>query len=219
MEIRLAMRQLRLFPSLVVLIPILTGGTSALCQTTSETQHATAESRSQPPKWKETDERKLLAKAQQGDADSQMWLGCAYGQGWFGKANFPAALKWFRRSAEQGNPDAQNSLGQLYEDGRGVAQSYVLAVKWYRRAAEHVPDLGGAGQGRNNLGLLYLDGRGVPKDYIQAYMWFKLSFPHSSNLSFAAAHMTAEQIAEAERLAAWWNTEHAQPSEDAFHEQ
>jgi TPR repeat protein len=80
-----------------------------------------------------------------------------------------------------------------------------------------VPDLGGAGQGRNDLGLLYLDGRGVRKDYLQAYMWFKLSRPDSNpNLSIAAAHMTPEQIAEAERLAAQWNTHHPQPNCDAF---
>jgi len=92
-----------------------------------------------------------------------MWLGCAYEQGWFGKTNFPEALKWFRKSAELGDPDAQNALGQMYEDGEGVTQNYASAAKWYRKAAEHVPDFGGAGQGRNHLGLLYLDGHGVPQ--------------------------------------------------------
>ena len=159
-----------------------------------------------------------MAKAQQGDADSQMWLGCAYEQGWFGKTNFPTALKWFRKSAAQGNPDAQNSLGQMYQYGKGVAQNYASAAKWYRRAAEHVPDFGGAGQGRNNLGILYLDGHGVPKNYIQAYMWFKVSgFDSSPNLSDAAAHMTPEQIAEAGRLAARWNAQHPQPNDEALH--
>src|SRR5215470_7748509 len=36
-----------------------------------------------------------------GDANAKMWLAAAYEQGWFGKGNFPEALKWFRRSAEQ----------------------------------------------------------------------------------------------------------------------
>jgi uncharacterized protein len=74
-------------------------------------------------------------------------------------------------------------------------------------AAEHVPDLGGAGQGRNNLGLLYLNGNGVPKDYVQAYMWFKLT-PDETNLCDAEAQMTAAQIAEAERMAAEWKGSH-----------
>jgi TPR repeat protein len=141
-----------------------------------------------------------------------MWLGAAYEQGWFGKTNFPAALKWFRRSAEQGDPDAQNSLGQMYEDGEGVTQNYALAAQWYRRAGEHVPDLGGAGQGRNNLGMLYLDGHGVPKDYVQAYMWFRLTgFESNANLSLAKARMTTEQILEAERLAVEWKSRHPVP--------
>src|SRR5215475_13701616 len=92
--------------------------------------------------WTEDDRKELLAKAQRGDADSQMWLAAAYEQGWFGETNYSEALKWFGKSAAKGNPDAQNSLGQMYEDGEGVKQSYVLAAKWYRRAAEHVPDLG-----------------------------------------------------------------------------
>src|SRR2546421_12367026 len=105
-----------------------------------------------------------------GNSEAQFWLGAAYEQGWIGATNFQEALKWFRKAAEQGHPDAQASLGQMYEDGEGVEQNYALAAEWYRKAAEHVPDLGGAGQGRNDLGLLYMQGLGVPKDYVQAYM-------------------------------------------------
>ena len=164
------------------------------------------------PKWTEADEKSFLSKAESGDAGAQMWLGAAYEQGWFGRTNFPAALKWFRKSAEQGNPDAQNSLGQMYEYGEGVPENLSFAAEWYRKAAEHVPDLGGAGQGRNNLGMLYLDGRGVPKDHVQAYMWFKLSgFDPNPNLSNANARMTPEQILEAERLVQEWQKQHVKP--------
>lgn len=182
---------------------------SAIPQTTSSAQEAALKSKSESPKWTAEHEKRLLAKAQLGDADAQMWLGAAYEQGWFGNANFTEALKWFRKSAEQGNPDAQNSLGQMYEDGEGVLQNYSLAAKWYRKAAEHVPDLGGAGQGRNNLGMLYLSGQGVPRDYVQALMWFEISGSKSNpNWSLAKAHMSSEAIAEAERLAADWKREH-----------
>jgi tetratricopeptide (TPR) repeat protein len=191
----------------------------AMPQTASSTQHAALKSRSESPKWTEADEKGLLAKAQLGDAGVQMWLGAAYEQGWFGNANFTEALKWFRKSAEQGNPDAQNSLGQMYEDGEGVIQNYSLAAKWYRKAAEHVPDLGGAGQGRNNLGMLYLSGQGVPRDYVQAYMWFKISgFESNPNLSVAKAHMTPEAILEAVRLAAEWKREHECNGQDLLAE-
>ena len=175
-------------------------------QTTPPAQTATT-SLSQHPKWTEADRKALLAKAQRGDRGSQMWLGAAYEQGWFGTTNFHEALKWFKKAAAKGDPDAQNALGQMYQDGEGVQQNYVKAAKWYRVAAEHVPDFGGAGQGRNNLGLLYLDGNGVPKDYVQAYMWFKLT-PQETNLSYAKAQMTPAQIAEAERKAAEWKSSH-----------
>jgi TPR repeat protein len=136
-----------------------------------------------------------------------MWLGAAYEQGWFGKTNFHEALRWFRKAAAQGDPDAQNALGQMYQDGEGVRQNCTQAADWYRLAAEHVPDFGGAGQGRNNLGLLYLNGDGVPKDYVQAYMWFKLT-THETNLSNAKAQMTPAQIVEAERMATEWKSSH-----------
>ena len=159
--------------------------------------------------WTEGDRTELLRKAQRGDADSQMWLAAAYEQGSFGERNFSEALKWFRKSAAKGNPDAQNALGQMYEDGEGVKQNYVLAAHWYRKAADHVPDFGGAGQGRNNLGLLYLDGRGVPKDYVEAYMWFSLSGgERNRNLAYAKEHMTPQQILEAEHRAKEWKVRH-----------
>ena len=165
------MRERILFSFLIVLlvVPLTLGAPQA----PSSTQAGVKSTPSQP-KWTEKDRRELLAKARRGEAGPQMWLAAAYEQGWFGKTNIPEALKWYRKSATSGNPDAQNELGRMYEDGEGVTQNYALAAKWYRQAAEHVPDLGGAGQGRNNLGMLYLEGRGVPKDYVQAYMWFSL---------------------------------------------
>jgi TPR repeat protein len=98
----------------------------------------------------------------------------------------------------------------MYADAEGVQQDYVQAARWYRKAAEHVPDLGGARQGRNNLGLLYLNGLGVPKDYVKAYMWFRLANVET-NISDAKSQMSPEQILEAERLAAEWKSHHPEP--------
>jgi TPR repeat protein len=199
------MRQRLLFSFFILSLP---PWAPALPQTANSTQQAALKSKSQSPDWTVAEERALLAKAQQGDASSQMWLGAAYEQGWFGEKNFPKALMWFRRSAEQGNPDAQNALGQMYEDGEGVTRNYILAAEWCRKAAEHVPDLGGAAQGRNNLGLLYLDGHGVPKDYIQAYMWFSLAGESNRNLPVAKDRMAPEEVLEAERLVSEWKSRH-----------
>jgi uncharacterized protein len=200
------MRHRFLFSFLIIAAPV----PCAIPQNACSTQQGAFRPKSEPTKRTEVDEKRLLVKAQQGDADAQMWLGAGYEQGWFGKTNLPEALKWFRKSAEQGNPDAQISLGQMYEDGEGVIQNYSLAAKWYRKAAEHEPDLGGAGQGRNNLGMLYMDGRGVPQDYVQAYIWFRLAAVEP-NLSLAKAHMTPEQILNAERLIEDWKSRHVKP--------
>jgi len=112
-----------------------------------------------------------------------------------------------QKSGRTGRPRCTDSSGQMYQDGEGVQQNCTEAAKWYRMAAEHVPDLGGATQGRNNLGLLYLNGDGVPKDYVQAYMWFKLT-ANQTNLPDAKAQMTPEQIMEAERMAKEWKRSH-----------
>jgi hypothetical protein len=153
------------------------------------------------------EERWMLRAAEHGDASTQLWLGVAYEQDWFGTVDAELALKWYRRAAESGDPDAQVVLGEKYEDGEGVEQNYELAAKWFRNAAEHVPDLGGAGQGRNHLGLLYMEGHGVPRDYAQAYFWFSLNRP-GRNADDAKAMLSADQIKTADTLVKQWNEQH-----------
>src|ERR1700757_686306 len=115
-------------------------------------------------------ERCMWRAAENGVPEAQFWLGAAFEEHlWFGVTDKQEALKWFKRAAGGDDPDAEVELGDHYRDGDAVEQSYALAAEWYRKAAEHVPNLGGAGQGRNNLGNLYMEGLGVPKDYVQAY--------------------------------------------------
>ena len=199
-----------------ILIFLLLVPFSAAGPQTPQSSQANTKVTSQPTKWTEADRKALLSKAQQGDGGSQMWLGCAYEQGWFGKTDFAEASKWFRESAATGNADAQNELGRMYEEGEGVKQDYALAAHWYKKAAEHVPNLGGAGQGRNHLGMLYMDGHGVPKDYVLAYMWFSLFEvdPPNQNIAYAKEHMTPEQILEGERMIAEWKSHHVIPSKE-----
>jgi uncharacterized protein len=152
-------------------------------------------------------ERWMLRAAEQGDAEAQFWLGYAYEHDWFGTMDTQEALKWYRKAAEGGNPDAQFELGQRYEYGDGLEQNYLLAAEWYRKAAEHVPDLGGAGEGRNNLGLLYMQGLGVPQDYGQAYFWFSLRGA-DENAAEAKSHLSSAQIREEDRLLKEWKEKH-----------
>jgi hypothetical protein len=120
------------------------------------------------------------------------------------KGNYAEALKWYRLLASRGDADSQNDVGHFYETGRGVPQNYTEAANWYRFAADQ-----GNASAQNNLGTLYAKGRGVPRDDVAAYMWFALSAaqnnpPAAENRAAAAASMTPDQIAEAEKLVRAW---------------
>ena len=157
-------------------------------------------------------ERCLWRAAEKGVPEAQFWLGVAFEQHlWFGVTDEQEALKWFRKAAEQGNPDAEDTLGVHYEVGEGVEQNYGKAAYWFRRAAEHVPNLGGAGQGRNNLGNLYEQGYGVPKDYVQAYIWLSLAASDYS-IEYLQRKMTPAQILRAQNLANEWKKQHPDPA-------
>ena len=92
----------------------------------------------------------------------------------------------------------------MYRTGHGpLTQSYAEAAYWYRLAAEQDhPDVYKA---RYLLGVLYLWGHGVPQDLVMSYAWLNVAAVHDERASglrsVAAAAMTAEQIAEGQRLA------------------
>jgi len=105
-------------------------------------------------------DRKLFeetkAKAEKGDAQSQLDLGVAFFFGSLGVAtDHVEAVKWFRKSAEQNFAEAQFSLGLSYENGHGVVKDETEAVKWFRKSAElnHAP-------AQFNLGICYDNGHG-----------------------------------------------------------
>lgn len=125
------------------------------------------------------------------------------------RGHYAVALEEFRMLAEEGDARAQCSLGHMYETGRGVRRDYSKALSWWSKAAES-----GYTLAQYFLGTMYLRGRGVPQDYILAHMWFNLA---ASSGNRAAAferdrmltpRMTAEQIAEAQRLAREWQRDH-----------
>ncbi len=144
--------------------------------------------------------------------EAQFWLAVAFEQNlWFGVTDKQVALKWYKCAAEGDLPVAENELGVRNQDGDGVEQNYVQAAYWFRKAAEHVPDLGGAGQGRNNLGNLYVEGHGVPKDYVQAYMWLSLAGSDHS-IEYLQREMTPSQILRGQGLANEWIKQHPDPA-------
>ena len=109
-----------------------------------------------------------------------------------------------RKDAERGDADAQWFLGYCYEKGKGVAKDYTEAVKWYRKSAEQ-----GYAEAQFDLGLCYAQGLGVPKDDVIAYMWYNLGAASGDegakhNRDTLEKKMTAEKIAEAQRLSREW---------------
>ena len=125
------------------------------------------------------------------------------------RKDYANALRLYRPLAAAGNPDAQVNLGYMVDEGLGVSRDYGEAVRWYRFAADQ-----GQPQGMNNLANMYRDGVGVQQDYVQAHLWFDLAAGRFSadekraaaakDRDNVAAKMTAQQIAEAQRLAQHW---------------
>lgn len=114
------------------------------------------------------------------------------------------ALGIFRPLAEQGDAQAQVSLGVMYEEGWGVAQDNAEAERWMRLAAEQ-----GNAKAQDILGFMYFDGRGMSLNYVQAFMWWSIAASHGQKRAAGARDvvanmMTAEQVAEAQRLAREW---------------
>jgi predicted Zn-dependent protease len=122
--------------------------------------------------------------------------------------NYAKAAGWYRKAADQGDANAQHGLGSMYFDGEGVPQNYAEAVRWYRNAAEQ-----GEAFAQCDLGFMYYYGQGVLQDYVQARIWMSLAASRTGGdrdhdcvrgRNLVAKKMTAEQIAEAERLAREW---------------
>ncbi len=108
------------------------------------------------------------------------------------------------------NASLDYNLGVAYGQGVGVAQDYAEAVKWYRKAAEqeNVFLYQGVVLAHHNLGVCYLRGEGVPRDSVVAYKWLNLAArtnEEARNLRKSLTRlMTAEQIAEGQRLSREW---------------
>jgi TPR repeat protein len=73
--------------------------------------------------------------ADEGNDDSQYFLGYMYLNGQGTPKNDLKASEWFLKSAAQGNLDAQVNIGYAYEIGQGVVVDKVLAYAWYNLAA------------------------------------------------------------------------------------
>jgi uncharacterized protein len=151
----------------------------------------------------------LRPLAGQGDAAAQNNVGIMYRYGQGVAQDYGQALGWCRKAAEQGNASAQYNLGLMHTFGQGLPQGYTEAAELYRKAAEQ-----GNASAQVNLGLMYENGLGVAQDYVLAHMWSNLAASRAAdaetrdlatrNRGKAAAKMTPNQIAEAQKMAREW---------------
>jgi hypothetical protein len=161
------------------------------------------------PKDPERAVRWYRAAAEQGYGPAQSSLALAYYWGTGVARDRAKAADWYRRAAEHDMAGAGYMLGLIYWSGEGVAKDMARAAHWHGQAAEH-----GNHYAQQFLAALYRDGRGVARDQVQAYKWLDLAIP---GLKASPARdswiemreqlgetMTAEEIAEARRLAREW---------------
>lgn len=112
--------------------------------------------------------KKLQAKAEAGDVESQLELSARYSPSDLN--NSSEAVRWLRAAANQGNAEAEYYLGARYAEGVGVQKNSVEAEKWYRLAADQ-----GLVRAQNDLGARYSEGEGVPKNKAEAVKYFHLA--------------------------------------------
>jgi TPR repeat protein len=141
-------------------------------------------------------------RAERGDAEAQYRMGMMARFGWGMEKDATAAARWLQKAVDSGHPQAQAELGTMYRLGRGVPEDPQRAAQLLRAAAES-----GVGIAQLSIGRMYRDGVGVPRDLVEAYAWLTAAGENGVMDGFAyrgeiAKLMTAEQIADAKRLAA-----------------
>lgn len=142
--------------------------------------------------------------AQAGDADAQHALGMMSEYGHGVSRDDEEAARWYLKAAEQEHAEAQYRLGVLHDNGWGVALDDSLAVEWYGRAAQL-----GHTFAQHDLAFMHFNGTGAEKDGVQAYKWLKIASLHradlmAKHLSNVSKTLTADEIAEAEKLVQAW---------------
>jgi Sel1 repeat len=158
-------------------------------------------------------EAALLAKANAGDAASQVAAGECYAAGKDVPRDLKAAAEWYRKAADKGDVAGEMHLAALYRDGGGKTfpRDMVQAAEWYRKAAEQ-----GDVTAQGILGTLYSMGQGVPLSYPDAYYWLDLAAhvkgpnqeKYAANRQLIGAHITADELTDVQDRVEKWLAAH-----------
>jgi len=151
---------------------------------------------------------KCQKAAKQGNVIAQNTLGFLYLNGQGVTSDYKEAVKWFRKAAEQGYPAAEYNLAIMYKLGQGVDKDLVESLNWLQSAA--AKDYADA---QSSLGNMYYQGEDLEVNYVKAYMWWLLAEVNGAkdidhNKQAVAEKMSQLEIAEAERLAKAWQSQH-----------
>jgi TPR repeat protein len=127
--------------------------------------------------------RKLVRKAEQGDANAQFMLGLAYRDGSLGFSRDDSeAAKWIRKSATQGHDGAKALLESIrtasIPTSEQSQQSQVTVTRSSLTVDEKISSLVsqanfGEARAKFELGEIYQRGYGVPQDYKKAVDWYR----------------------------------------------
>jgi hypothetical protein len=139
--------------------------------------------------------------AEEGNAESQFYLGAMYDDGQGVPRDYKEAVKWYRLAAEQGHSESQYNFGLAYHRGQGVPQDYKKAFKWLLKSAEQKnikaqqlirtnydqwhkqsAELGDL-YAQKFLGARYYLGLGITQDYAEAAKWYKKAAEQGDRVS------------------------------------
>jgi len=111
---------------------------------------------------------KTLARAENGDVDSQYDLGNMYTEGIGVDPDITKAAAWYEKAASQGYEKAQYKLGLIYYEKSSAKNDQYRAFGLFRKAAGK-----GYPAAQFYLGKMYASGRGVKRDYETAMEWLR----------------------------------------------
>lgn len=159
----------------------------------------------------------LNADAEFGFADDQFSLAVVYENGNGVPQNYVEAHAWYRVASLNGYPDAASAsellaarmtpeqLAAAKQLASEYVEKYLSGVESFLETKLRA-ELGDP-RAQGELALQYSNGFGVPRDLVQAHAWYNVAaangdLPSASERDQLAARMTAEQIADAQQLAA-----------------
>ena len=115
--------------------------------------------------------RRLLARAEDGDAEAQSDVAAMYDDGCMNRSgrilvrrSARKTVEWYRRAAELGHANAQNNLGVILSAPGATETSRVEAIAWLKKAAR-----AGSSCAVNNLAITYRE----DGDLRRAVFWFR----------------------------------------------